>query len=100
MVTSEQCAPVSEWQPVIDEPVLVYVVHFNAQYEKDEAERLSEWEGWCRGYWTDFNKGGWVWNGIAGIVTHVSPLVYPFPDPPAARRGRNPMNPFPVRTRR
>lgn len=86
--------PVSDWPGVVGARVLLYVVHDHAQYEKDEAERLSEWECWVTGYWTGFNKGGWVWNGMSGIVTHVAPL----PAVPSVRLGRNPMHPFSARS--
>lgn len=65
--------PVDEWPIEVDERVLIFVVHENAQYCKTEEER-DKWEGWCLGYWTNFNKGGWVWNGHIGRVTHVAPL--------------------------
>ena len=66
--------PVAEWPREIDERVLIYVVHQNAKYERDEATRLREWEGWHVGYWTDHNNGGWVWHGLLGEITHVAPL--------------------------
>lgn len=75
--------PVDQWEKVIDECVLLYVVHDNAQYESDEERRKSEWEGWCVGRWTDFNKGGWTWHGRCGQVTHVSKLI----DPPSPDKG-------------
>lgn len=45
------------------------VVHINAAYENDVA-RATEvgWIGTCRGHWTDFNGGGWTWNGLCGQV--------------------------------
>lgn len=70
----EAAVPVDLWPKEIDERVLIYVVHQNAQHEKDEAKRLAEWEGWHVGYWTDQNKGGWVWHGMLGTITHVAPL--------------------------
>jgi hypothetical protein len=68
---------VDEWPKEIDERVLIYVVHQNAQYEADQAKREAEWEGWHVGYWTDFNGGGWVWHGMLGTITHVAPLLPP-----------------------
>jgi hypothetical protein len=68
---------VDEWPKEIDERVLIYVVHENAQYEADEAIRKAKWEGWHVGYWTDFNTGGWVWHGMLGKITHVAPLLPP-----------------------
>lgn len=66
--------PVDQWPTEIDEDVLIYVVHDNAQYEKDVKRRREEWEAWCVGRWIDHNKGGWMWNGLCGRVTHVAPL--------------------------
>lgn len=66
-----------EWPKEIDERVLLYVVHQNAQYESDETKRVTDWEGWCVGSWTDFNGGGWTWHGMIGTVTHVAPLLPP-----------------------
>jgi hypothetical protein len=72
--------PVNEWRVVKDAPVLIYVVHPNFKYARTDAER-DEWSGWCVGRWTSFNKGGWVWHGHLGEVTHVAPL----PAPPESR---------------
>lgn len=77
--------PVDEWPKEIDERVLIYVVHPQAQYEADEAKRKAEWEGWHVGYWSDFNKGGWVWHGMLGTATHVAPLPAS-PSVPSAER--------------
>lgn len=71
----EAAIPVADWPVEIDERVLLYVVHDHAQWEPDPVVRREKWEEWCRGYWTDFNGGGWVWDGICGHVTHVAPLV-------------------------
>lgn len=70
----ETAMPVDRWIKVIDEPVLLYVVHVNAKFEEDAAEREEKWEGWHVGSWTDFNGGGWVWHGLCGAITHVAPL--------------------------
>jgi hypothetical protein len=32
-----------------------------------------EWEAVVVAYWTDFNKGGWVWHGMLGTATHWLP---------------------------
>lgn len=66
--------PVSEWKIVVDKPVLIYVVHPNAAFEKDEMRRKSEWEGWFTGRWIKHNAGGWTWHGMSGTITHVAPL--------------------------
>jgi hypothetical protein len=71
---STNAIPVDQWPIEIDEDVLIYVVHDNAKYEKDLARRREEWEAWCVGRWIDHNKGGWMWNGLCGRVTHVAPL--------------------------
>jgi len=75
-VTEEmlEALPVDQWPIEIDEDVLIYVVHPNAQWEKDEAKRREQWECWCVGRWIDHNKGGWTWHGMCGTVTHVAPL--------------------------
>lgn len=62
--------PASQWKPVKDQRALIFVVHMNAQFATDAAD-LAQWQGWFVGYWTDFNTGGWVWNGLSGVVTHV-----------------------------
>ncbi len=71
--------PVDQWRIVVDEPVLIYVVHDNAQYESDEKVRKAVWESWCVARWIKHNKGGWMWHGLCGRITHVAPL----PSPPA-----------------
>lgn len=74
MLSGVVAMPVADWRIVIDEDVLIYVVHDNAQYEPDEKKRLAEWECWCVGRWIKHNKGGWTWHGMLGRVTHVAPL--------------------------
>jgi hypothetical protein len=69
-----KAVPVDQWEIITDERVLIYVVHVNAQYEKDEKRRRELWEGWHVGKWINFNKGGWTWNGLCGQVTHVATL--------------------------
>lgn len=66
--------PVEQWKKIADEPVLIYVVHNNAQFEKDETRRLDEWEAWYTGRWIDHNGGGFTWHGMCGRVTHVAKL--------------------------
>lgn len=66
--------PIADWRIEVNEPVLIYVVHENAQYEPDEGIRKDEWEGWHVGRWIRHNKGGWMWHGMLGRVTHVAPL--------------------------
>jgi hypothetical protein len=70
---SARAVPVDEWPKVVDEPVLIFVVHQNAEFATG-VEDLARWQGWHTAYWTDFNGGGWVWNGLCGRVTHVAPL--------------------------
>lgn len=77
--TAARAVPTADWRIVVNEDVLIYVVHDHAQYEKDEAVRREKWEGWFIGCWVNHNKGGWMWNGMLGRVTHVAPL----PDRPA-----------------
>lgn len=74
MVAGVVAVPVADWRIVADEPVLIYVVHTNAEYEKDEKRRQDEWEGWTVGRWIKHNKGGWMYYGMIGRVTHVAPL--------------------------
>lgn len=81
LIVGVVAVPVDEWRIVIDERVLIYVVHEHAQFEKDNARRLVEWEGWHVGQWIKHNKGGWMWHGMLGRITHVAPL----PGIPAGR---------------
>lgn len=46
--------------------------HLNWQYA--EGDKKDEWQQFCRAHWTDFNGGGWVWHGIAGIPVGWRPL--------------------------
>ncbi|MCG7985025.1 MAG: hypothetical protein JAY90_20025 [Candidatus Thiodiazotropha lotti] len=39
--------------------------HLNYYYA-GENDR-GRWQEVCEAYWTDFNNGGWVWHGIAGV---------------------------------
>ena len=73
-IVRERAVPVDQWRIVKDEPVLILVEHMNAAFEKDPKVRDSDWRAWCVGSWTDFNKGGWTWHGLAGRVTHVCAL--------------------------
>lgn len=48
------------------------IVHINAAFADDPAG-----EGWiasCRGYWTDFNGGGFVWNDLCGMPCQWRPV--------------------------
>ena len=74
MLSAVVPVPVADWRIVVDEDVLIYVVHEHAKYEMDEARRLAEWEGWFVGRWIKHNKGGWTWHGMLGRITHVAPL--------------------------
>jgi hypothetical protein len=74
MLAGTVAVPVEDWRIVVDEDVLIYVVHDHAQYEPDEKKRQAEWEGWFVGRWIKHNKGGWTWHGMLGRITHVAPL--------------------------
>lgn len=65
--------PIDQWTITADERVLIFVVAENAAFAKTPEER-AQWEGWCVGHWTTFNKGGWIWHGHMGRVTHVARL--------------------------
>lgn len=80
----DESVPVAEWPVENGERVLLFVVHENAKYAKTPEER-AEWQGWCVGHWTDFNRGGWVWHGHLGTVTHVTSLPAWPASPPADR---------------
>lgn len=73
-VSAREAVPVDEWRIVPEQPVLIYVVHPNAAYERNEVKRLADWEGWFSGRWIKHNSGGWTWHGMIGTVTHVAPL--------------------------
>ena len=60
------------WPREIDEPVELLVVHRFAGFYPDPVK--AGFVAWCIGYWTDFNRGGWVWNGLAGTIAFVRPL--------------------------
>jgi hypothetical protein len=72
--TIVKAVPVDQWEIVVDEYVLIYVVHHNARYEKDEKRRRELWEGWQVGKWIRHNQGGWTYSGMCGEITHVAPL--------------------------
>lgn len=74
LIAGVVAVPVEDWRIVADEPVLIYVVHPNAEVEPDDAKRLADWEGWFSGRWIRHNAGGWMWHGMLGRVTHVAPL--------------------------
>ena len=63
--------PVADWPRIVDERVQIFVEHQNLQWCR--AEDADDYRGWCDAYWTDFNGGGWVWNGHMGRVTFVRP---------------------------
>jgi hypothetical protein len=75
--TGDGWIPVAEWKPRENERVQLYIVHDNARFESDPNKRAEEWEAQAVGYWTGFNSGGWVWNGLCGHITHVRPLPAP-----------------------
>lgn len=60
------------WQREIGEPVELLVVHRCAGFYPDPV--AAGYVAWCDGYWTGFNRGGWVWDGLAGTVAFVRPL--------------------------
>jgi hypothetical protein len=74
MPLQDHAVPVDQWKIVADESVLIYVVHTNAEFEKDEKVRREKWEGWTVGHWVAHNHGGWTYYGMMGKVTHVAPL--------------------------
>jgi hypothetical protein len=62
------------WQDIATAPkvdggkCLLRVEHPNFAISHD-----PEWEAVVVAYWTDFNKGGWVWHGMLGTATHWLP---------------------------
>lgn len=62
-------------------PVLLWMVHENAQWSADPVR--DGWETPVVAYWTDFNTGGWVWHGLCGapVAWQLAPLR-PLPSPP------------------
>ena len=60
--------------------VLLWVVHEMAKRCRDPI--AEGYAAACVGYWTDFNTGGWVWNGLCGTITHWMPLP---PSPTGSR---------------
>jgi len=66
--------PVEQWKVTVDQDVLLYLVHNQAQYEKDPARRQRDWECWAVGRWIDHNGGGWTWHGMSGQVKYVASL--------------------------
>jgi hypothetical protein len=63
--------PVADWPREVDEPVELLIVHMNYHFAKGADK--ERWREWCPGRWTDFNGGGWVWNGLCGMVVAVRP---------------------------
>src|ERR1700722_13605326 len=43
--------------------ILIRFEHENYNFCSGEHNQ-KEWEQICEAYWTDFNGGGWIWNGI------------------------------------
>lgn len=59
------------WEPIETAPrdetvVELLVIHPNWYLARNETR--EKWWSVCSGYWTDFNKGGWVWTGLYGKV--------------------------------
>ena len=72
-IDMESAVPVAEWPLEVDEPVELLIEHANAKWSQDPVG--DGWIAWCAGSWTDFNGGGWTWNGLCGRVTYVRPKV-------------------------
>ena len=71
----------SQWQPIETAPkdgtrILAVVVHSSAEWSKNPIR--DGFVGVVTAYWTTFNKGGWVYHGLYGNLTHWQPL----PEPP------------------
>lgn len=47
--------------------------HFNWRYT--DKEDRGELQQLCSAYWTTFNGGGWVWNGLCGVPICWRPLT-------------------------
>ena len=59
------------WLPMDTAPrdgtsVELLMFHHTRQYEEDPEKRERLWTAVVKAYWTDFNGGGWVWNGMCG----------------------------------
>lgn len=59
-----QNAQPMETAPKDGTPIQLLIRHNNYQYATDDDKK--NWEEWCGAMWTNFNGGGWVWNGICG----------------------------------
>lgn len=57
---------------VVYETVLLRIEHIN--YAIATGDDKLRWEEVVTGYWTDFNTGGWIWDGLAGTATHWCPV--------------------------
>lgn len=70
----------NQWQPIETAPkdgarILLWIEHPNLKYAKGEDRK--DWQGYCTGYWTNHNGGGWTWNGMSGTPTGWAPLPQP-----------------------
>lgn len=45
----------------------IEILFQHRNYYYAEENKRDEWQQVCRARWTDFNTGGWVWHGIAGV---------------------------------
>lgn len=68
------CQPI-ETAPKDGKSILLWIGHPNARFSADPIQ--DGWAGWCRGRWSDFNGGGWTWDGFVGTPTHWQPLPPP-----------------------
>jgi hypothetical protein len=61
------------------------VVHVNAAYSNDPVD--DGWIAACRGHWTDFNGGGWVWRSLCGSICQWRPASSSHRSPTLPERG-------------
>lgn len=62
-----------QWRPIESAPrdgteILVWVGHNPLNGHK------PEWSHMAHARWTKHNNGGWVWEGLCGLITHWMPL--------------------------